>query len=68
MVQRSRKSAITDKSKLPKEVADRELTEELKQSFPASDPPTITRRQAVSAGRNEPKDTDKNTETKRSGS
>jgi hypothetical protein len=64
MVQRSHKSAIADKSKLPKEAADQELTEELKQSFPASDPPTITRRQAVSAGRDEPKDS----ETKKNGS
>lgn len=33
-----------DKSKAAEKAeADRELTEELKQTFPASDPPTITR-------------------------
>ena len=33
-------------SKESKRQSDKELTEELKQSFPASDPPTVTRQPA----------------------
>lgn len=34
------------KKKSQKRKEDKELTEELKQSFPASDPPTVTRQPA----------------------
>lgn len=37
---------MNDKKKSKKLKDDRELTEELKQSFPASDPPTVTRQPA----------------------
>lgn len=37
---------MNDQKKSQKRKDDRELTEELKQSFPASDPPTVTRQPA----------------------